>query len=76
LAGLRGGDDTAVVDGLEVTVGGDVITDVDGVPVITMDDLVVYMERNTRPGDSVDLGIIRDGQELNLTVTLGERPLP
>jgi S1-C subfamily serine protease len=74
-AGLRSGDETAVVEGLEVPVDGDVITDVDGVPVIIMDDLVVYLERNTRPGDSVDLGIIRDGQELTLTVTLGERPL-
>jgi S1-C subfamily serine protease len=76
LAGLRGGDEDFVVDGLEVTLGGDVITDVDGIPVITMDDLVVYMERNTSPGDSVVLGIIRDGQKLGLTVTLGERPPP
>ncbi len=76
LAGLRGGDEDFVVDGLEVTLGGDVITDVDGIPVITMDDLVVYMERNTSPGDSVVLGIIRDGQELGLSVTLGERPPP
>ncbi len=76
LAGLRGGNEDFVVDGLEVTLGGDVITDVDGIAVITMDDLVVYMERNTSPGDSVVLGIIRDGQELGLTVTLGERPPP
>jgi S1-C subfamily serine protease len=76
LAGLRGVDRTVIVDGQEVPVGGDVITDVDGIPVITMADLVVYMERNTSPGDSVVLGIIRDGQDLNLTVILGERPPP
>ncbi len=76
LAGLRGVDGTVIVDGQEVPVGGDVITDVDGIPVITMADLVVYMERNTSPGDSVVLGIIRDGQDLNLTVILGERPPP
>jgi S1-C subfamily serine protease len=66
LSDLRGGDE----------IGGDVITEVNGIPVITMDDLVVYMERNTGPGDSAVLGIIRGGQELSLTVTLGERPLP
>jgi S1-C subfamily serine protease len=76
LAGLRGGDETSIVDGQEIPLSGDVITDVDGIPVRTMADLVVYLERNTRPGDSVVLGIIRDGQELNLTVTLGERPPP
>jgi S1-C subfamily serine protease len=76
LAGLRGGDETSVVDGQEIPLGGDVITEVNGMPVRTMADLVVYLERNTRPGDSVVLGIIRDGQELNLTVTLGERPQP
>ncbi len=76
LAGIRGGDETGVVDGQEIPLGGDVITTVDNIPVILMSDLVVYMERNTRPGDSANLGIIRDGQELSLLVTLGERPLP
>jgi S1-C subfamily serine protease len=76
LTGLRGATETVIVDGQEVPVGGDVITEVNGIHVITMADLVVYMERNTRPGDSVVLGIIRDGQDLNLTVILGERPPP
>jgi S1-C subfamily serine protease len=73
-AGLRGGDETIIVDGLEVTLGGDVITEIEGNPVITMDDLAVYLERNTEPGDSVMLGIIRDGENRELQVTLGERP--
>ncbi len=76
LAGLRGGDENNIDSELGVPLGGDVITEVSELPVITMDDLIVYMERNTVPGDSVVLGIIRDGQELSLTVTLGERPLP
>jgi S1-C subfamily serine protease len=76
LAGLRGGDENNIDPQLGVPLGGDVITKVNDRPVITMDDLIVYMERNTIPGDSVVLGIIRDGQELDITVTLGERPLP
>jgi S1-C subfamily serine protease len=76
LAGLRGVTETVIVDDQEVPVGGDVITEVNGVHVITLDDLVVYMERNTHPGDSVVIRIIRDRQELDLTVVLGERPLP
>jgi S1-C subfamily serine protease len=76
LAGLQGVTETVIVDDQEVPVGGDVITEVNGVHVITLDDLVVYMERNTHPGDSVVIRIIRDRQELDLTVVLGERPLP
>ncbi len=76
LAGLRGVTETIIVDNQEVPVDGDVITEVNGIKIITLDDLVVYMERNTRPGDSVVIGIIRDSQKLDLTVVLGERPLP
>jgi S1-C subfamily serine protease len=76
LAGMIGGDQTMIIDGMEIQIGGDVITQINGITVITMADLVVYMERNTNPGDSVELGIIREGNELSITVTLGERPLP
>jgi len=75
-AGVRGGDEVTIIDGLDFNLGGDVITEVDGVPVITMADLAVYLERNTTPGDSIELGVIRDGQQLMLVVKLGERPLP
>jgi S1-C subfamily serine protease len=75
LAGLQGGDQITIVDGLEVPLGGDVITEIDGNAVIIMDDLAVYMERNTKPEDSVTLGIIRDGETMKLEVTLGERPV-
>jgi S1-C subfamily serine protease len=76
LAGLRGSDHDETVDGQTVPLGGDVIVEVDGLPVRSVTDLSVYMERNTHPGDTADLGIIRDGQETSLTVTLGERPPP
>ncbi|MCW4035308.1 MAG: trypsin-like peptidase domain-containing protein [Candidatus Bathyarchaeota archaeon] len=76
LAGLRGGDRTAVIEGQLVTVGGDVIVEVDGITVRRLADLVVYMERNNQPGDTAEIVIIRDGQQQTITVTLGERPLP
>ncbi len=75
-AGLRGGDHDVTLDGQVITIGGDVITGIDGLPMRRVADLVVYMERNTSPGDSVVFEIVRDGQERSLTVTLGERPLP
>ena len=74
--GLRGGDQNVTLDGQLTPIGGDVITGIDGLPMRRLADLVIHMERNTSPGDSVVFEIIRDGQELSLTVTLGERPLP
>jgi S1-C subfamily serine protease len=55
---------------------GDVIVGIDGQLVKELTDLVVYIERNKRPGDSVILAIIRDGQEIDTPLQLGERPLP
>lgn len=75
-AGLRGGDQNVTLDGQVITVGGDVITGIDGLPTRRMADLVVYMERHTSPGDSVVFEIVRDGEERSVEVTLGERPLP
>jgi len=74
--GLRGADQNVTLDGQLTPIGGDVIIGIEGLPMRRLADLVVYMERNTSPGDSVVLEIIRDGRERSLTVTLGERPLP
>lgn len=75
-AGLKGGNQTVVIDGREIKIGGDVIVGIDGLNVRTLNDLVVYTERNKRPGDIVSLAIIRDGQEIIKSFTLGERPPP
>lgn len=52
---------------------GDVIVSIEGVPVDTMDALVVQL-RLFRVGDVIDVGIVRDAEELELPVTLDERP--
>jgi len=75
-AGLVGADDEIMVEGQTIPIGGDVITGIDDVATIRMTDLVVYMERNTSPGDVVVFEIIRDGEVRSIEVTLGERPLP
>jgi len=75
-AGLRGGDRTILIDGQEVKIGGDVIVGVDGLSVRNLNDLVVYVERNRRPGDTIYLKIIREGTEMTQSLVLGERPPP
>lgn len=69
-AGLRGGEDTG--DGT-VPRGGDIIVAIDGTTIETMDQLVEQISRHA-PGDTVRLTIVRDGQQQEITVTLGSWP--
>jgi 2-alkenal reductase len=73
-AGLRGSGRSETVDGREVEVGGDVITAVDGQPVNTFDDLLIYIALNTQPGQEVQLTVLRGGETQEITVELEERP--
>lgn len=73
-AGLRGSTGTEQVNGRVVDVGGDVVTAINGEPIATYEDLLIYIALNTSPGDTVTLTILRDGETLELDVTLGERP--
>jgi 2-alkenal reductase len=73
IAGLVGTSNTTTQDGREVAVGGDVITAIDGQPVNTFDDLLVYLSLQTSPGQEVTLTILRDGRYQDVSVTLGTR---
>jgi S1-C subfamily serine protease len=73
-AGLRGGTEEIQVRGIFVPVDGDIIVAINGMMVRDIDDLVAYLVENTSPGDTVVLTIVRDGQTLDLDVTLGVRP--
>jgi len=53
--------------------GVDVITQIDGHPLKSVDDLVGYLE-GRQVGDTVRLSVLRDGQPLDLSATLGARP--
>ncbi len=56
--------------------GGDIIVSANGTKLISMDALSSYLEENTVAGQTVKLGIVRDGAMMNVTVTLGARPQP
>jgi 2-alkenal reductase len=73
-AGLHGATRQAVVDEHQVEIGGDVITAIDGQPVTTFDDLLIYVSLHTKPGQQVTLTILRDGKSQQLQVTLEKRP--
>ncbi len=73
-AGLRGSTETVEQFGETISVGGDVIVAIDDRPVRQFDDLLIHLVRTKRPGDTVRLTVVRDGEEQQVTVTLGERP--
>ncbi|MPM48532.1 hypothetical protein SDC9_95257 [bioreactor metagenome] len=70
-AGLKAGTHVTSISGLYS--GGDLITQVDGRTVLMYSDLISYIMANKSPGDVVQLTIIRDGQEMQIPLTLGSR---
>jgi len=73
-AGLRGSTQQTTIDGVQTTVGGDVITAMDGQSVKSFDDLIAYLSRSTSVNQTVTLTILRDGKEQAVKVTLTARP--
>jgi 2-alkenal reductase len=73
-AGLRGGDYEVEFMGTTVNAGGDIIVAIDGYKLRDFDDLIAYLVRETQVGQQVVLTVIRDGENLDISVTLGERP--
>ena len=74
-AGINGGDRQVRMGRYILSLGGDIVTAVDGMPVETMEDLTIYLETETAIGDTVELTIIRNDVEQTVSVTLAARPI-
>ena len=72
-AGITAGDATVTVGGQRIRAGGDVITAVDGNPVTGMDDVIAAVDAK-QPGDSLQLTLLRGGNERTVSVDLTDRP--
>ncbi len=73
-AGLRGSDRQVEIEGQQVRVGGDVIVAVDGQPVKEFGDLITYLARSTEVRQTIELTVLRGGQEKTVSLTLEARP--
>jgi 2-alkenal reductase len=71
-AGLVGATRQTSIAGLPG--GGDLIIAIDGRPVRVFGDMLTYLMENKSPGDTVQLTILRDNQQKEVTLTLGKRP--
>jgi len=73
-AGLQGSNTTVTINGVQGTVGGDIITAIDGQTINSMSDIIAYLAIHTQVGQTVTLMIMRGGQTQTVQVTLGSRP--
>ena len=64
------------LDGNTVTIGGDLITAINGTRIINTDDLSTYLQENTLPNQKINITIIRNGITMNIPTVLGTRPPP
>ncbi|MDP9229020.1 MAG: trypsin-like peptidase domain-containing protein [Actinomycetota bacterium] len=72
-AGLEGSDGEKTFQGAPIETGGDVIVGVDGEELLHESDLAELVSRR-RPGETVTLEIIRDGDRREIEVELEPRP--
>jgi S1-C subfamily serine protease len=72
-AGIDGGSTEATIEGASVTLGGDIITELDGKKVSGMEELVNVVN-GRKPGEEIEVTLLRGGDRKTVTVTLGNRP--
>ncbi len=71
-AGLQAGTKQTDIQGLFK--GGDLIIAIDDQTILTFGDMLKYLINFKSPGDSVKMTVVRDGKEMDITLTLGSRP--
>jgi len=73
-AALRGGQRTETYNGLDVTVGGDLIVAIGGTEVRSADDVSRLVTTKLSPGQTVTFTVMRGTRRVDVPVTLGDRP--
>ncbi len=73
-AGLRAGTKSVEFAGLTLTVGGDAIVAIDGVPVQNSSDVVRIVSTRLVPGQVATFAVVRGTKRLQVPVRLDERP--
>lgn len=70
-AGLRA---SGINDTIGLLPGGDLIIAVNGRPVTEPDDLISFLVFDAEVGDTIILTVIRNGEQIEVPLTLAERP--
>jgi S1-C subfamily serine protease len=72
-AGLKAGNQAVRYGRSIINLGGDIIVEVDGTPITTLMDLLGALEDN-KPGETVEVKVIRGRRKQTLYVKLSTRP--
>lgn len=70
-AGMRG---AGACDDGNLLPGGDLIVAIDGHPLETFNDLISYLVSSTQVGQQIVITVLRQGEEVELTLAVGARP--
>ena len=73
-SGLRAGTYNATIEQQQYIVGGDIIVSINGHQITNFDSFSSYLEEHALAGQTIQLGIIRNGQYMALSVLLGSKP--
>ena len=73
-AGLRGGQEQVRLGRTILLIGGDILTAIDGQPIASGRDLLRFLDTRTVVGQTIQVTVWRDGQEMTIPVTLQEQP--
>jgi 2-alkenal reductase len=73
-AGLQGSRQSVRNNNGRLVAGGDIVIAIDGTPVRRFEELVGYLVTKAAPGQTVQLTVLRDNEEVMVDVVLGTRP--
>ena len=74
-AGLKGGTEQIQINNELVVVGGDIIIEINGARITSIDAMSAYLEEYTLPGETINITIIHDNQTDNVALELESRPV-
>ena len=74
MAGLKGVSEIEKIDNKEYPKDGDIIISVDGKEVRKISDILIHLQEEKSVGDEMILGIIRNGEQIDIILTLIVRP--
>jgi S1-C subfamily serine protease len=71
---LEGSTGEELVGGESVPVGGDVVVRMESTPIPDEQALSRFLALETSPGDTIEVGVVRDGERISVDLPLGQRP--